>query len=165
MNKTVPDRDISAYQSFFLVLLRVAIGWHFLYEGLVKVINPDWSSFGYLMDSKGLLAGIFTFMASHKDVLQIVDLINIWGLLLVGLGLILGLFTRLSVICGIILLSLYFLSHPPLAGIQYIFPQEGSYLLVNKTLIEIIALLVLLVFPTGQMAGVDGLIDKIGRKS
>jgi len=83
-----------------------------------------------------------------------------WGLLLIGLGLMLGLFTRLSVICGIVLLSFYFLSHPPLAGIQYIIPQEGSYLLVNKTLIEIIALCVLLVFPTGQIAGIDRFFRK-----
>ena len=27
-----------------LVLLRVLIGWHFLYEGVSKLINPYWSS-------------------------------------------------------------------------------------------------------------------------
>jgi thiosulfate dehydrogenase [quinone] large subunit len=164
MAKVLSTKDYSLYQSIFLVLLRISIGWHLLYEGAVKIINPDWSSFGYLMDSKGVFAFLFEFMATHNGVLQAVDLMNMWGLLLIGLGLILGLFTRLSVICGILLLSFYFLSHPPMAGIQYIIPQEGSYLLVNKTLIEIIALFVLLVFPTGQIAGIDGLINKMRRK-
>ena len=108
MAKVLSTGDYSLYQSVFLVLLRISIGWHLLYEGAVKIINPDWSSFGYLMDSKGVFTGIFKFMATHKDVLQAVDLLNIWGLLLIGLGLILGLFTRLSVACGILLLSFYF---------------------------------------------------------
>ena len=44
-------------QLFWLVALRVLIGWHFLYEGLVKVVNPNWSSAGYLMDSQGFFSG------------------------------------------------------------------------------------------------------------
>jgi len=160
MAKAISSKDYTLLQLIFLVLLRVSIGWHMLYEGAIKIINPDWSSFGYLMDSKGIFAGLFKSMATHQGVLQVVDFMNMWGLFLIGLGLIAGLFTRLSVICGIVLLSLYFLSHPPLASIQYIFPQEGSYLLVNKTLIEIIALFVLLAFPTGQSAGIDRFIQK-----
>ncbi len=160
MAKSSPFKDYSLPQLIFLVLLRVSIGWHFLYEGAVKIVNPDWSSFGYLMDSKGIFAGLFHAMATHQGILQVVDFMNMWGLFLIGLGLMTGLFTRLSIICGIVLMSLYFLSHPPLPGIQYIIPQEGSYLLVNKTLIEIIALFVLLVFPTGQLAGMDGFFQK-----
>jgi thiosulfate dehydrogenase [quinone] large subunit len=160
MTKTFSHKDFSLTQLIFLVLLRVSVGWHLLYEGAVKIMDPDWSSFGYLMDSKGFFAGLFQSMASHQGVLQVVDFLNMWGLFLIGLGLIAGLFTRLSVICGIILLTFYFLSHPPLAGVQYIIPQEGSYLLVNKTLIEIIALCVLLVFPTGKLAGIDRFFQK-----
>jgi thiosulfate dehydrogenase [quinone] large subunit len=160
MAKTYSRKDYTMVQLIFLVLLRVSIGWHLLYEGAVKIINPDWSSFGYLMDSKGIFAGLFENMATHQGVLQVVDFLNMWALFLIGLGLMAGLFTRLSVIGGIVLLSFYFLSHPPLAGIQYIIPQEGSYLLVNKTLIEIIALCVLLVFPTGQSAGIDRFFQK-----
>ncbi|MBN2273679.1 MAG: DoxX family membrane protein [Bacteroidales bacterium] len=160
MAKAYSGRDYALAQLIFLVLLRVSIGWHLLYEGVVKIINPDWSAFGYLMDSKGLFAGLFQSMATHQGILQVVDFMNMWGLFLIGLGLMAGLFTRFSVICGIILLSFYFLSHPPLAGIQYIIPQEGSYLLVNKTLIEILALFVLLVFPTGQAAGIDRFLRK-----
>ncbi len=160
MAKNNSPHGYSAIQALVLVFLRIAIGWHLLYEGLVKVFNPDWSSFGYLMDSKGFFANMFKYMATHKAILQAVDLLNIWGLVLIGTGMILGLFTRLSVICGILLLSLYYLSHPPMAGLQYIFPQEGSYLIVNKTLIEIIALCLLLAFPNGHIAGIDRFFQK-----
>ena len=52
---------------------------------------------------------------------------------------------------GIALLSFYYLSHPPFVGANYVLPNEGSYLYVNKTLIEIFSLAVVLVFPTGKI--------------
>jgi thiosulfate dehydrogenase [quinone] large subunit len=131
-----------------------------MYEGIVKIANPDWTSFGYLMDSQGPVSGLFHSMAVNPDVVAVVDWLNMWGLTLIGLGLILGLFTQLALFFGIILLLLYYLSHPPLASVTYILPQEGSYLIVNKTLIEIFALALLMAFPTGKIAGIDRLISK-----
>jgi len=42
--------------------------------------------------------------------------------------------------------------------------MEGTYLWVNKTLIEIFAMAVLLVFPTGRIFGLDRLISKWTKK-
>jgi len=123
-------------------------------------MNPDWSSLGYLMDSQGPFAGFFQSMATNAELVAVVDWLNMWGLTLIGLGLMLGAFTRISAGFGVLLLVLYYLSHPPLASVNYIMPQEGSYLLVNKTLIEIFVLAVLMVFPTGQIVGIDRLISK-----
>ena len=51
----------------------------------------------------------------------------------------------------------------PLAGIQQ--PgSEGAYLIVNKTLIECIAVCVLLAFKTGEIAGLDLLLKARRRK-
>lgn len=150
----------STAQQWILVVLRVSIGWHFLYEGVVKIMNPSWSSVGYLLDSKGMFSGIFESLAMNPDVLKFVDFLNIWGLTAIGLGLILGLFTRISTIAGVILLAFYFLSHPPFAGVEYAIPSEGNYLYVNKTLIELISLCILLYFPTGRSVGLDRLIFK-----
>ena len=41
-----------------LVILRILIGWHFLYEGISKIINPYWSSAAYLLDSKWILSSL-----------------------------------------------------------------------------------------------------------
>jgi len=141
-----------------LVALRVLIGWHFLYEGLVKVINPNWSSAGYLMDSQGFLAGFYQSLATNQSVLPVVDFMNMWGLMAIGLGLILGCFSRIALSGGIILLLFYYLSHPPFVGLKYSLPMEGSYLIVNKNLIEMAALIVLLLFPTSKIVGIDRLI-------
>lgn len=147
--------NYSKPQLWLLVALRMAIGWHLLYEGVVKLINPNWSSMGYLMDSKGWFSGIFHGIASNPNALQIADFLNIWGLILVGLGLITGLMTRYALWGGIALLSLYYLSHPPLINATYAIPSEGNYMFVNKNLIELIALLVILVFPTSRIVGLD----------
>jgi len=152
---------LSDIQTVFLVTLRIFIGWHFLYEGLVKIFDPNWSSFEYLMDSKGIFSAMFESMASNPGILKVVDFMNIWGLILIGAGLILGIFTKFSTISGIILLLLYFLSHPPFPGLEYIMSQEGNYFFVNKTLVETLALAVLYVFPTGHIIGIDRIIFKL----
>lgn len=145
-------------QLSLLVILRVLIGWHFLYEGLAKLTNPNWSSIGYLMDSGGFLKGFFQSLASNPQVLEVVDFMNTWGLIAIGLGLVLGLFSRVALWAGVVLLAMYYLSHPPFVGIKYSMPSEGNYLVVNKILIELSALLVLLVFPTSKRIGIDRLV-------
>lgn len=143
------------WQLTALVLLRVLTGWHFLYEGLVKLVNPDWSAIGYLLDSGWIFEGFFHSLAANPGVLGVVDFLNVWGLILVGLGLIIGSFTRIAILGGIILLTFYYVSHPPFLNLEYVLPSEGSYLIVNKTLIELVALWVLYLFPTGSLIGLD----------
>ena len=154
--------DYTLGQTTFLVTLRTLIGWHFLYEGLAKLANPDWSSAAYLLDSKGFMSGFFHSLTYKPSLLHTVDFLNEWGLVLIGLGLILGLFTRISVFSGIVLLALYYLSHPPFPGLVFSVPAEGSYMIVNKTLIELSALLVLYVFPT--RIGLDALLAPLFKK-
>ena len=147
-------------QLSWLVILRVAIGWHFLYEGLVKLMNPNWSSVGFLLDSRGFMESFFHSLTADPLIVSILDQLNIWGLILIGLGLILGIFARPACIFGILLLTMYYLSHPPFTGLRYSVPSEGSYLIINKNLIELIALAVLLVFPSSRYIGIDRFIFK-----
>jgi thiosulfate dehydrogenase (quinone) large subunit len=145
-------------QSFALVVLRITIGWHFLYEGGVKVLNPHWTSKAYLLDSGGFLKDFFVQLAGNQAVLTVSDYANAWGLTLIGLSLLLGIFTRYSSIAGIVLLLLYYLSHPAFPGIQYLFPSDGSYFIINKTLVELFALLVIFAFPTSDIFGLQRLL-------
>lgn len=152
---SLPPPSYSSLQLWSLVILRIFIGWHFLYEGLVKLFNPYWSSMGYLIESKGLFSSIFISLAASPVVVQVVDFLNIWGLILIGFGLIVGLFTRISSVLGMILLFFYYISQPPFIGLESALPTEGSYLIINKTLIELVALLVLFAFPDGRYTGLD----------
>jgi len=141
-----------------LVVLRVFIGWHFLYEGMVKVLNPYWSSAGFLLETKGILSGLATSIAANPAALRVVDFLNMWGLIAIGLGLIAGCLTRIASISGIALLFFYYVFNPPFIGYTYSTPVEGSYIIVNKNLIEMCALFVLTIFPTGTIIGLDRLI-------
>lgn len=145
----------SNMQLVALVALRVIIGWYFLYEGLSKVFTPKWTAYGYLMDSSGLFAPFYQNLASNPTFMGVVDFINIWGLTLVGLLLILGLFERIGYIGAGLFLTLYFLSHPPLLNAVYLLPPEGSYLWVDKNLVMLAATIVLFWFPTSKIIGLD----------
>jgi thiosulfate dehydrogenase (quinone) large subunit len=75
----------------------------------------------------------------------------------------LGLFTRLGSVAAFLLLSTFYLLYVPTMGI----PQpnaEGTYLIVNKTLIEAVAVAVLFFFDTGRIAGLDLLFSRRPKK-
>ncbi len=144
-------------QLWSLVALRMLIGWHLLYEGIAKFLNPYWTSAGYLQASVGPFSDWFVGLAAHPSLLAIVDALNKWGLVIIGVGLIAGALTRLSTFLGIVLLFLYFIANPPLLGVESPVPTEGSYLFVNKVLIEMAALCVLWALPTGRIVGLDRL--------
>lgn len=156
--------DYTPLQTSILVILRLLIGWHLLYEGFSKLLIPNWSSFGFLQESKWILEGFSQWILAHENVLNVVDFLNTWGLIAIGLGLILGLFTKIASVSGALLLFIYYLNNPPLIGLEYSVPSEGSYLIVSKTLIEAFALIVLAVFPTGTVFGLDMFLKKWTKK-
>jgi thiosulfate dehydrogenase [quinone] large subunit len=75
---------------YALVLLRMAIGWHFLFEGLSKLFTPAWSSADYLLLSNWIFAGFFHWLANNSGILSTVDFAVTWGLIIIGLTLFAG---------------------------------------------------------------------------
>jgi len=149
--------NFSANQRFTLVLLRILIGWHFLYEGVIKAYNPSWTAKGYLL-SASVLKPFFAWLASDS-LIGTINTLNIAGLMAIGISLILGLKVRWGCVAGILLLVFYYLAHPPFAGLPQ-GPSEGSYWIVNKNLIEIAALLVIYQFPLTAAFGMENLFLK-----
>jgi thiosulfate dehydrogenase (quinone) large subunit len=154
---------LTVAQQFALVALRTLVGWHFAYEGYFKLLRPAWgrdgtpleawSAAGYLRGATGPLADLFHWLGAASWI-GTLDVIVAVSLLLVGLSLLLGLFTRAGCLGALLLLTLFYVAAIPLSGMPE--PQtEGAYLLVNKTLIEAAAVLVLLLFATGEVAGFD----------
>jgi thiosulfate dehydrogenase (quinone) large subunit len=141
-----------------ITVLRVVVGWHFLYEGLAKLTAPAWSAGGFLKQARGPFAEFFRGVAADPDRLANADLVTMWGLTLVGLCLMLGLFTRLASVAGMVFLLLFYFATPPFVGYFYSIPAEGSYLIVNKNLVELCALAVILVTGSGRFAGLDRIL-------
>ncbi len=155
------EKRYTQVQMIALVILRVMIGWHFLYEGIAKLQKDTWSAAGFLLQSRGFLSGVFRWIAGTPNVLEAVNWMNKWGLTAIGLGLILGCLTRTSAVSGALLILLYYLCNPPFVGYFYSIPMEGSYLIVNKNLVEVAALLVIAVTWSGRYAGFDRILHSL----
>jgi uncharacterized membrane protein YphA (DoxX/SURF4 family) len=150
-------------RTYLFLLIRVAVGWHFLYEGLIKIFSPGWTSAGYLEGSYGFLSGFFHFLAGNSTILPVIDFLNIWGLILIGTGLFLGIFIEISAISGILLLVLYYLAYPPF-GVPLNVTQEGHYWFINRNLIEIIVLGIICFFPMAEYS-ILNFLKRLFRKS
>lgn len=127
--------------SLSIFLLRVTMGWLFLYSGIVKVMDKTWSAESYIKGAK-VLPQFFDFLLDPA-VLPYVNLVNKWGLVLLGVSLILGFFVRWSAPLGALLMVLYYL---PVLNFPSIVDQHIIYALV---------LLFLAVVGAGQVWGLD----------
>lgn len=159
------EDKFSPLQKTALVILRVLIGWHFLYEGIAKLLKGNWSAAGYLSQARGILTPFYQWISDTPSVLAIVNQMNIWGLIAIGLGLMLGALTRWAAYAGMLLILLYYLANPPFVGYYYSIPMEGNYLIVNKNLVEMAALFLISVTPNGRWAGLDLFLHKLFGKT
>ena len=142
-----------------ITFLRILVGWHFFYEGLTKLnATTAWTAAGFLKQAKGPFADQFHALAASPK-LATSDQFTMWLLTLVGAALILGLFTRLASLAGIAFLLMVYFAAPPWIGYFYTAPSEGSYLIVNKNLIEAAALAVIFFTGSGRFYGLDRILS------
>lgn len=141
-----------------IVILRIFIGWHFLYEGIIKLYNLDWTSLGYLASAQGPLKPFFLAL-TNEAILSWVDGLNMAALLVVGLTFTLGIFEKKGALIGIGLLALYYLAHPPFPGIMQL-KTEGNYWFIDKNLIELAACIVIYQLPTGKYFGLERIFNR-----
>ena len=135
------------FKNLSLVLLRVSFGWLFLYAGLSKVFNSDWSAAGYMSGAKTF--GSFYNLFLGDSILPVLNLVNEWGLTLLGISLILGIFVRPAALFGALLMVLYYF---PVLEFPYIMPH--SYL-VDEHIIYALVLLLLAAMRAGNVWGLD----------
>jgi len=147
-----------------IALLRLVIGWHFLFEGLSKLFTPGWTSADFLAISNWWLAPFFHSIAESPAMLAIVDFLVVWGLMAIGLALFLGLFDRIASIGGMVLIAMFWLANPPLTALDFGVPHEGNYLVVDKNLVEFFALLMLVLWPTGKFFGLEVFLRAFRKK-
>jgi thiosulfate dehydrogenase [quinone] large subunit len=161
-------KESQRLQAVALVLLRTLIGWHFLYEGYYKLTLPAWtrdghplarwSSAGFLKAASGPLAGLFQRLAA-TGWMPWIDRAVETALVFIGLSLMLGVLTRIGGWGALVFLTLVYFAAIPVHGV----PQaggEGVALVVNKNLIEWAAVLLLITFRTGEIAGLDVLLQR-----
>ena len=128
-------------------MLRVSLGWMFFYAGITKVMNPEWSAAGYMKGAK-TFAGFYQFL-TQPGMLPVINFINEWGLLLLGVSLIFGVFVRLSSVLGAVLMLLYYF---PILDFPY--PNAHSFI-VDEHIIYALALALLAAWRAGRTYGLE----------
>lgn len=138
---------MSKPQRVSLFILRITMGWMYLYAGISHILDTTFSSAKYIGEAKSFVY-LFQWF-SNPQVLPVVDFMVKWGMTLLGVSLLLGLFVRISSYLGMLLMFLLYL---PLLN----FPMVGtnSYL-VNQHIIYISGLLLLATCRAGHIWGVE----------
>lgn len=138
--------------------------WQELQELRVKVVGPVKALEKEMKDEAAkLLATTQLARGPVKLPWTRVDWINaqtIAGLTILGATLIVGLFTRVSAVLGAAMLVMFYLPMPPWPGVPEAPGPEHSFI-INKNLIEALALLAIAALPTGQWFGVDAWLGRV----
>ena len=134
------DLNKGAISRLTLTIIRIAIGWHFLYEGISKLFMESWTAQGYLANATGFLSGFYHWMGASETLVGAVDFLNVYGLIVIGLALFMGLFVKAASGAGIFLLLLYYFAYPPW-GTSLFGSPEGHFFIVNRNFIEAFLLL------------------------
>jgi thiosulfate dehydrogenase [quinone] large subunit len=119
-----------------------------LYSGITKVLDPEWTASGYLIHAVpegNPFGGIWTVFAR----MPLVDILFHWGLTLVGLGIMLGAFTRWNAFWGSVMMLLIWASSLPL--------ETG--IIVDEHIVYIAVLIVLSTMGARHIVGLDSCLE------
>lgn len=108
-----------------------------------------------------VVAGPVTEAPKKSKLQESLDWQTRWGITAIGAMLMLGLFTRLACLAGFVFLTMTYLTHPPFPWLPLPPGTEGNPLYVNKNVIEALALLVIMVHPTGRWMGLDAILHRV----
>jgi len=144
---------------YSLLSLRAIIAWVFIQAGLSKILDSDWSSTDFLdnaLEDTNPFLELFQWFAAHPE---LIDPLVMYGQVLIGLALLLGLFFRLAALAGGLQMLLFWMASLE-AGIAQGLPVEHGYI-VNDTLVYIFLLYGLGALGAGRLLGADRKIEKL----
>lgn len=151
----------NSQQRLFITIVRIAIGWHFLYEGMAKILQGGWTASGFLLNTSGFFSWFYHWLAGSPLLLQVTDMLNMFGLFFIGLALFLGLYNRIASLCGALLMILYYFAYPPFGN--PLMNNDGHLFIVDKLFIEA-AVLLLLFFYHEKGYSIDSWIENYRRR-
>ncbi|MCY3918549.1 MAG: DoxX family protein [Chloroflexi bacterium] len=135
----------------FTLLLRLLMGWIFLWAGFDKAVN-GFTAEGFLLHAtSGPLQGWFVDLGGNAAALSVIDPLVTYGQILMGFALVLGAGTRLTLVFAAIMMFLFYLAQ---------FPPEHD-LFVDYYLVYIVVYLMLGALGAGRILGVDRYLEQL----
>ena len=124
--------------------------------GPVKALDAELKEKAELLLTDAQLAkGPVPLLATQ---IEWIDWLTMWSLTVIGLMLIAGFATPLAALGGAVLLISFYLVIPPWTGVPEAPGPEHSWV-VNKNFIEALALLSIMLLPTGRWFGLDAIVN------
>lgn len=131
---------------------RLIMAYIFLQAGLEKLFDPGWSAAGFLANAVAdgnPFQAFFTGMAGNV----VVDQLVIWGQLLIGVALLLGLLTRFAAFWGAVMMVLFWMASLE-GGLMQGLPVEHGWI-VTYHLVYAVLLFALGAWGAGRVLGLD----------
>jgi thiosulfate dehydrogenase [quinone] large subunit len=140
--------------AWFVLALRLMIGYAFLYSGFTKIVAAEpFSAGGYLSNVAATngnpLAGLFAWMGSTPWFVEFANVAVPWGELLIGLGLIVGVLVRLAAFFGALMMLLFYFGN-----------WEMAHGFINGDFAYMLVFLAVAAFGAGRILGLDALIER-----
>jgi thiosulfate dehydrogenase (quinone) large subunit len=147
----LPERLAQSVMGPFTLMLRLTMGWIFVWAGFDKLIR-GFSASGFLLHStQGPLTFWFHSLGSSQTALNIVNPLVVWGEILIGLTLVFGIFTRAGLFWGAVMMMLYYLAQFP--------PAQNPFM--DYYLVYIVVFALLGALGAGRIAGLDAWVERI----
>ncbi|WP_436926917.1 DoxX family protein [Halosimplex amylolyticum] len=139
--------------AWFVLALRLMMGYAFLHAGLTKVLESGWAADGYLVHAAATngnpLGGMFLWMGTTDWFVAFLNVAVPWGELLIGLGLIVGALVRLAAFFGAFMMLMFYFGNWSI--------EHG---VINGDFAYMLVFLAVAAFGAGRIVGLDALIER-----
>jgi thiosulfate dehydrogenase [quinone] large subunit len=138
--------------AWFVLALRLMMGYAFLYSGATKVLEGGFTAQGYLVHAAGTngnpLEGMFVWMGSTSWFVAFANVAVPWGEVLIGLGLLVGALVRLAALFGALMMLLFYFGN---------WSVEHGF--INGDFAYMLVFLAVAAFGAGRILGLDAYIE------
>lgn len=141
-----------ATEKFLIVFFRFTMAWTFLYAASHQVFVHDFSVVAFLKTTK-TFHDQFAFFTTPA-MAPITTFLVAYGHLLIGVSLLLGLMTRVSAACGIMLMLVYWMAH-----MDWPYVENHNNLIFDYHLVYAGVLSYLIYKRAGHVLGFDGWLE------
>ena len=151
LGRTDAFDDAGSAATYLLLAVRLITGYWFLHAGWTKftfVAGEPFDASGYLANADSPIAWLFGFVAETPWLLEFTNFMIPVGEFLIGLGVLLGVLTRLAAVFGGFLMVLFYLGN-----------AEWAHGYVNGDLMGLLLFAIVGIFAAGRVVGVDGFIE------
>ena len=137
--------------AWFVLALRLMMGYAFFHAGWAKVTEPGWSAAGYLLNAvpeASPLHGTFLWMGQTAWVAEFLAIAVPYGELAIGFALLVGAVVRLAAFFGAFMMLMFYFSN-----------WSVEHGLINGDFAYMLVFLAVAAFGAGRIVGLDTLIE------